>query len=782
MKKKSKESYSDTTGDTYLSKAQDILNQLTVNIRKLENNFDRLNCEVRRPTKKKLIDKERDRTLQHEAFPHYLNTKDLELPLKIIYDKFKYISAGPSKAPDFAKTYIYPEDAFLKEKHIIDDVDFNNSVLMDTSIKDLPANISDQWTIQLLDYFVDISRRCRDEIVKNGTLSSSMMTESICFLVGDPGVGKSCFINYMFSMYADCLRKEKSIWIRLDLNNPADRNSSFEISFRNKTINILKEKYKDEINLDSREVVDYICEEWRVSPESHTISIEQINTCIQRIITASPYTVESKLDNNLVDLILKYLSTKKGYSFIFIIDGLDRVSLDSVQDDKYSKWLHNLIDIISNKRFIAGLYLISIRNISLVDIMTRYNEAAYITSPKKIHVYPADLKKILDAKREHVKEYILEKTSKSEEYKWITPDHIDALFNAVFVYIFSALLDRGVAGINDTEYDLFMDTGYKYLEDLCSNNFRALIRLLRNLFGYVFTYYKDSTLNLINDDIRKKYSPLKGKEYKAKRVLVSAREEVYDYRVAYSYNIENGEIKFRKKALLEPFIPNIFNFIDIVRKDIKHNMEYRALLKLRIIQYLLNNDKEASMKIIIKHFNEKFGYNTFYLKYEIDEMIYTGVLKPSDDDMFLSGGDYIVVLNPIGKYIIENISADYIYHEIIVDDTPIPRCIEKYIHPVRISMVDTDTYVAYKLQSVLFFIEALHETERQEEAYFNEKIAEDEESFADQNLYLIPELQKEIYFSMEKNIAERLKKSKGNFIKKIEKVFGFGIDVNLQDL
>jgi hypothetical protein len=297
---------------------------------KLDNyrdKFNRLDCDVLRPLSIKTME------LAGKAFPV---VSRLEYPLKQFLSSFATIPASPERKALFESVYTFPNERFLAQRKISHDLLEFKSKLQDPYTPEVYPNVSYEISNCFLDHIMSLINNLRKDRSNPSKVSSRTRRDSIFFLVGDPGIGKTTFLNYLFSVNSEKLRNEKIIWIRLDLNDPTERKDDFATSFLLKTISILRDKYSKEINFSDPNLRAFIFDKWAIDPEKSSITIKDVDSFFRRLQGLRKFNIDQQLDVSFIDIILDFLIEKLGYGFIFVVDGLDRVTLDSVRNERFA--------------------------------------------------------------------------------------------------------------------------------------------------------------------------------------------------------------------------------------------------------------------------------------------------------------------------------------------------------------------------------------------------------------------------------------------------------------
>ncbi len=153
-------------------------------------------------------------------------------------------------------------------------------------------------------------------------------------MLGDRGVGKTFFINYLFSVYSEKLINKKTIWIRISL---VSRRKGWNVSERlyRKSVRIIFEKYlnRDEFLGDIEGLREYLINTKKKGKQEAL----DIAGAVEKIDDS--WSVTNKVDKSVFICVYDYM-TSLGYNFLFAVDGLDAIR----ETDKHKQDLENWID------------------------------------------------------------------------------------------------------------------------------------------------------------------------------------------------------------------------------------------------------------------------------------------------------------------------------------------------------------------------------------------------------------------------------------------------------
>ena len=135
------------------------------------------------------------------------------------------------------------------------------------------------------------------------------------------------------------------------------------------------------------------------------------------------------------------------------------------------------------------------------------------------------------------------------------------------------------------------------------------------------------------------------------------------------------------------------------------------------MQYLQIVQKPKSISFLLDYFGDNFGYDKKYCEYDIEEMIYSQVLRVSDAVNFQYGEDSDVTISDLGLFILEKLLFLYVYYESTIDTIPVPGSVAQLITPLNINweeVKDINRYVVEKAVGVTYYLSFLRYAEEKE--------------------------------------------------------------------
>jgi hypothetical protein len=658
----------------------------------------------------------------------------IDRSLKIIADSFNFIEMSRRRAEDHKNSYVIgTEDVAL-------DLDLQSTV--DASVSPIEINISpnmvekvyELWrdkAMQLVEYALLWSRNETQRIDK---LEAS--NQSVFYVVGNPGVGKTAFINYLFSVKAEQLIDRKVLYLRVSLTgaNAGSTSSDLEVLFHSKFIRIFSKFYlyaMPEFNSQFlQDFKDYLLK--NEIGDSRAANEDKFNLLVnhfaiyEEMLQAHSTAAQEDLDK-LVDMtygkklslkesgkitehLIAFIQQTRKYGYIVIFDGLDNVTIDYIQSDNFAKWceaIHPLTLIESHPY--KALYIVVMRDYSYVEKILMRHASHHRSIDLKYPVFEIKaqpLKEILERKYKLVLKILRADTQLPDEHSKVVArletDDIKRLGHKLLQLIFTQIHElvdlpspTTADDVGEEYYDRFMA--------IANYNFRSVMRLIRELIVMVFSIKRSRAFDLLTDETKPADFPklFEGKHWIVHRLLLFGRcnHEVYRNRVTYHLagnRVGRDERSPKIEAEIIPdhraVVPNIFNYADVVSDN---QLLYPLnLVKIRIIQEFCDpnvagstlSSESRGVVALLQKVNRLYQYipesgahdPIAVLRYELREMIINGMLNPViDNEKAIMvhdelGGDYPVTVSGLTGTMWKRLLRQEVYYETVMDDTPLP--------------------------------------------------------------------------------------------------------------
>jgi hypothetical protein len=650
-------------------------------------------------------------------------------PFDIINKHIVKLKADPAKKIDHLKTYIF-EEGFNESSKILDEFE-----------QDLKGELCGIHAINKSRARADIFLKTLVYLAKECTFSyekypdeKDIIRKSRFFLIGEPGSGKTTFLNFLISVYVDnVLIPEKTMIIRIDLNDAINKEGSFEKLIVDKFYTVYREYFfKENIWRPDFDRLKNFIKEKRVYKEEEIEKLKNLDDQIEHFRSGS----KSKLQQSFLQDLMEFLTSEQEVVYIFFIDGLDYVTLDDIHMAKFQEWLTQINDYILTKHSFRGSYVISMRDISYhkaLKYMFGGSNEAWLRS-KKVEIITCDFNRMMRKKIAMAKAEIMDTLrqmrnrdqARYQLFAWLLDSRkIEEMLNEYLAFVCLPFLNNREEIISEVQNQLdvrnkIIEPGLKKIKEISSNNYRCIMRNLKLVLDYLASTYSKSIEDLEHAfrlPLYRRLELLSGGSYRVLRCFIVGKREIEDYRTPYSYipTSDKKDIIFVRQWV-RFVIPPVTNFVYIYGHQDTSVRQFRGLLKIRLLQYLNAPNAPNTNNEIENFFHENFGYDMKYIKYDIDEMIYCQLLKVNDPVNYTYGEDSGIRITNLGRYIIDNIIYWYVYYESTLDALPVPESLSKQITPLNKNWrgVYLTPYVVDKAVGVMKYLKFMKFAEQQE--------------------------------------------------------------------
>jgi len=679
---------------------------------------------------------------QYEFVPH---PKHLVGPFATLFKSFNYIQMSRRKKLEHNITFRISNKPDLLNRYFnIENYLYSPSDV----IINLNRKILHNFMRFIISKATELKKIVKDDI-KDEHDKKSIISLSKYLLFGPPGIGKTAIINYLFSIYSNLLLKDKIIWIRVDLSKaPRNRHIPLKKLLDSKFLRIFsseylnKEKHPEfDINFVENALKPYLRDFLRTN--YFLLSLDKIDSLLNQFFiiiqklrgsnakeldyivdflkgTSGEYIFNHSDDSyfsDLVDRLIYFLQKKYDYSYIFIFDGLDSATMDLIEYNIYDEWLTEIIKVTKNEELIyKALYIVTMRDYSLIRFLEEnkdvFDEYSYTKKFRAINIDRVSFEDILYSKLILLKYRALKRDNIDLKYSDIT----NIKYNIVNL-LFMCLNDINLKKVIKTN----LHEKLSFIDKIFDNNYRQLMRFLRELFLTIFMIVPNNTFSLLLSDYnREDFCKLfEGQEWRINRLLIFGDQGYSAYKNRIQYFGEKAEFLEKNE-----FLPNVFNYFDNTPNHFP-----KVLIKLRIIKFLNNKILTKISNVILFLMKIYDDIDDAKCRKETREMIFSGVISPLvkyDYDLIESGQtkrDYPIKLMPLANFIINNMLIKSIYYEIIIDDTPIDIELINLLYPkiqplnrFDIRFAYLEDYLMQKTMSIFNFILYLVKVESEEKS------------------------------------------------------------------
>ena len=615
--------------------------------------------------------------------------------------------------------------------------------------------------------------------------SENLYRLSRLFCLGPQGIGKTALLNNIFSVKSEFFSKNNVIWIRIDFNDRSLRKYSLVNAILFHFATIFHSYY-----LNSRRIP--VCVNWDEFLDFYKDRVyfrELENDAKTFTSLLQPIPLREQISKRFIISLISFLQ-HKGYGIIFVIDGLDRISLEDYDSSTFRDLSEELKDTIFKKNFIKAVFILSIRYPSFKHILERIEGRWNIVNPDFMAFYllAKDTDSIIKSKLKYARSIILEETrerqynmGKSESLSFIDDNFLQAFEKEIY-----KITIKGLGLIND-------DGSFKHFLKISGYNYRMMFRCLKKIIEYFGWIIIDHAVKfkgkIVPNEVE---NTLETKKYNVLKAYMMGSDLQKDYYSTYKYKLTGNRITYVRQGYGRALIPNIFNYIENRDMGIWASNQIRILLKFRFLEYLKHNGP-CSISELLDVLTKVYGYDQLYILAEVEEMFCecliasTDLSSPFRNDFvyqisrkipFESQFAEEIRITKLGLYIIEYVIDTYEYISLIVNDTPIPKEFYNRLIPINYywENVDTNKAVAIGIYNALCFIHSFIFLLEESENLNIQKITAENSSTENYLFYFgqKEDISQRLYKSLKeqviKMIAERIKTSERGFMAELRKI------------
>jgi hypothetical protein len=647
-----------------------------------------------------------------------------------LYKNISHISMGPKKKIYFEKFYDLSERA--------DNELMKHGIIYCLESKESPINYSKERVQQFFNLITEKAHEITN--VKPQTDYDYCKYN----IIGPPGIGKTAFINYLFSINHDLLDKKKIIFVRVDLNDVTMLKLSLEERFCSKWMRIFAKYYFKNIidahkfELDFRDFFvssffNYSFFDRQSENKKHSIFDHYINS-LHEIHPLSFNEFEFSIrsletydrDNNVIisskdlclmtKLVISFLQKRDKWGYIIVFDGFDGVTFDQIQFEEYARWIDyiKLITTVKDNPLYKSIYIITMRDYSYLRVYHDRKQhedsdtAKGLPDFKTLEIGQINFSRVINKRFEYIK--MLLSYEKYNELK----------HNLIYLMFMCFKQIDPYTAVN-TEWDNIIQD----ISHVISNNYRLFFRFLRDLLSLTYSLFEDKASQLLAS-VPETFDYLKqfrGLEWQVIRLLIYGTTNLQPFVNRTKYEM-NGQPVFMR---VNPVIPNIFNFNEYSyftpeAEEGKTALDFgnKVLVKYRMVQNIRDHGGTNGILNVFNwiknNFHDQWGEE---LRYESRELIFSNILKCDIEEIDIDKQEYIrtnYLLHTTPKSnVIDYMLDSSIYYETIMDNTPIERRFSKYLNPLhRIERLDTWDYLKEKTLNIAIFISYLMYVENSE--------------------------------------------------------------------
>jgi GTPase SAR1 family protein len=639
-----------------------------------------------------LVETPRDNNINTKIFPSKIS--QFSLAFQLIVDRaLGMFEAGKSQKDTYEKIYAYADESeidYVENIHLKED----GYEILDPDLNNIPVNLDEEYTRK---FMVELSRKAQEIRDTKGDIAS--IKNSRFFILGDVGVGKTTFLNNIFSQYHDNLKDENVFWVRVDLTKPNLSESTLFNALSFQISRIFRAHYFE--SYDSCDLENFkstLIKSFNISDK--VFNEEEFNECFKDFKSIFDKKRLERFDHRIERGIQEYVESN--YGVIYIFDGLDKIN----SNQNFPERIKEVWTILNHEKF-RGIYIFVMRNKSHCELLLQ-NEIIEQTTlrgfSKILKIIPPKLDEIIDKrinllldrsgiyfkekeKRLYPKVFSITEKDKIDIQKIqqriidINKEKYEAYLN-----VFLLFLNKGISDDFENNLDSWnRKKAFTDLKNLVGNNFRTLLAIITSAnkifletIGILNLEFEDiiEINNSLGNSSIKNYSnyiekleAIQKRSYKIVDILLR-RSNYFENPYTYEYS-SDGIIRWVNRDI-EPenisYIYNLFYSVN-VPKTIEPN--YYLLLKIRILQYISCNSDLQSKEEVVVYFERTFHYSTNHIDIAFEELVNWGLIS-LDIKVVYERSIVIFKLSRSGDFHLNNLIKQFNYIRLILDDILIP--------------------------------------------------------------------------------------------------------------
>ena len=616
--------------------------------------------------------------------------------IKKMLNLFRQITAGPEKAATLRQLYTFP-DTKAPPTHY-------NEATREFCLNQHPENIP-----SFLKFVCDKARlSSRYFLAKEEQqyVSEYKPGDDRFVLSGPKGSGKTVLLNYMLSCFTNIMDDRQVIWVRVDLTK-SGKFSGLDLRFKRQTLWILANKYFSPRSIPPKGSTEFAREKRKLlnwQSFSDYLSTEPGLTAPEakklaayfESVTASPSDDddapmvgpskdddEASMVNKVFRLAHRYCLTQ-GFSFFFVLDGLDATIPDTEHKERFGAWLDQALQMFSWDPRFAGAFLICLREESRRQLMIDYfgKQNPRGSQPRPLTYVATCPRKIVDTRFEN----------------------FPVLQGSIDRELVSALKELSIEFIAEG-MQTQQGQALPYLLEILNGDVRSLMKAvglsiervldaisqhlgLKNTHGEeAFAIEKPVKDFILSPQRRGDLARWKG--YGVLDALLLGRYQNFHIPFSYSTRRHGDEETVYVKANYlhdedSGFLINIFDYPEhIIEEKGVAPYCFAIFHKLTVLDCIEErcageNPRPLDRRYLANNLHEK-GIPEIILSIYLSEFLYFGLISETENE-----GSAIVRITPAGKYVLTNLAGNFDYLMIIAENTPLPDSIWKHFETTEV--------------------------------------------------------------------------------------------------
>jgi hypothetical protein len=586
-------------------------------------------------------------------------------------------------------------------------------------------------------------------------------------LLGDKGMGKTIFLNFMLGVFTPQLHSSKVIWIRVDYTKTTTPELNLEDLIRWQFCEVLFKYYDSEsmeIDRETKGVDSPAFEHWKDKTIHNMVfdlgpSNNKLFQCAQHIdrslkreefeetLRRERAEIKSRKEpcrvtSWLFEGIRDYLMVDRKVGFIVIIDGLDQLGLSVEQEELFKNKIAQINALVRPESAEHWAYLVTMRHESYWTYFVDYEfrrifQPAVLEMAPSIDIWNRKIRYLQDRQVFYSGDY--ENIFKMDAN--IYRDSIEELANIFLKFVTYSLRltladDEVTKGVTDLN-DIPVEEGFQILEKIFHTNrrlmFESLVRIadffinrlpgsfdrmLDHLMAEEAAYVMKKGTSYIFDestfrDIRR-WSYLVIEALMLGQLGLEFRGRQRDYQPVF---VSGSEPTFKRiSGGGGEYLLNVFEY-----PYTKSDEQYLSILcATRAIQYAHLIGSVIKVPELIRFLQTYFNYPINIIQTLIDELTYGGIFRVESPGIGTLSSE--IELTRRGEFVLNRLLNALEYISMAVQAAPLPvELVMKGTFQIR-PYTSYEFVIDNKVVSSINLVRLLSDVEMREQSYFDQQL------------------------------------------------------------
>ena len=580
-------------------------------------------------------------------------------------------------------------------------------------------------------YEASIGER-QETVIDVGQRKDRLFNPSRVVLVGDRGVGKTAFLNHLFTVNNKYFDRQSVVWVRCDYTRRADKELTLEERLRWQSLRVIF-KYYDRESPHCGTVRSFDFSDGntklmlRLEAAGGGESMSELRRRFHGERSILPHErLPRKVDDSAFLATYQYLALDEHVGFIHIVDGLDRIGLMREQRDEFLAKREQVRNYLFDSNDGAPqVILVTMRSESVAEstghLPFRGHVASVVLEPSPIRPMLTRRLAYSESRRVLSPDDFPEVTKLAAEKYRLRMRQVAAQFTAFVLQSLTYSFDRM------TPFEL--EKGFDLLERVFGTDRRRLFRAMTEVAKYFMNgradieklFDPEGVADIPGANFEElvqlaSSSQIMRKHYLFIEALMLMGRNYHTSRYTYAVRrTEDGKTEIEhERDKGEDIFLNVYRYPSLGSA----NRHVAVFAGCRIIQFLEAHSGQAERHELVSFLRDYFAYPDFIVNSLIDEMKDEGVLQSGGGGTYRDP-DELVLSPDKGSFLLARLARTLEYINLALQVVPLPaNLVRNGYFPIR-AYGTTNFVIDNKIACTINFLRVLRDVEDWEREHFN---------------------------------------------------------------